>query len=279
MHISFDNTRRLALDEYYFIYKSVTFRLIQDDPAKHPDVLLTIIPQGDKAVEEHAYGQASEFLSALSWRNESEILVRHGGGYTVPENYTIHQIRRTNYDLPRLQMAGKMVLPKPSITPIPCIRTPEQRTAMTLFRDGRSTNHVYLSFLLYWQIMEVGGTKASVWVDKAHRKHSRDLHIDDYLKRLNLGGRSLGEYLDKDCRDSLAHIRRKPGKVSFSPDNAQDNKRIAISTAVVRNLSRFYIEEHLKVRELMYAIKATDQSLPEFFPESEVRMHPGIHAY
>lgn len=66
MHIGFDNNSRLWKDVYYFEYKGVRYKLIQNK-IKWCDVLLTIIPNhNDKRAIDYAYTNASEFLSALT---------------------------------------------------------------------------------------------------------------------------------------------------------------------------------------------------------------------
>ena len=69
MHIAFDNSLRLKNKIYYFEYKSVRFKLIQNNPRKWSDVLLTIVSIDDKKEKQKAYSTAGEFLSALSWKN------------------------------------------------------------------------------------------------------------------------------------------------------------------------------------------------------------------
>ena len=81
MHIGFDNTSRLCRDVYYFEYKGIRFKLIQNNIRKYCDVLLTIIPgRNNQEAQNIAYITAAEFLSALSWENNSLVKVHHEGG-------------------------------------------------------------------------------------------------------------------------------------------------------------------------------------------------------
>jgi hypothetical protein len=87
MQIGFDNSSRLYKKRYYFEYKGIRFKLIQNNFRKWCDVLLTIIPDHDKKAENQAYMIASEFLSALSWQNNSLAKVQQLGGIGIPETF------------------------------------------------------------------------------------------------------------------------------------------------------------------------------------------------
>jgi len=88
MHIGFDNSSRIWKDVYYFEYKSIRYKLIQNNIRKWCDVLLTIIPNDkDTKAMDYAYMNASEFLSALSWENNSQVKVRNLGGAGIPDNF------------------------------------------------------------------------------------------------------------------------------------------------------------------------------------------------
>ena len=75
MHIGFDNSARLSRGVYYFEYKGVRYKLIQNNIRRWCDVLLTILTTYDKKSVDHRYRTASEFLSALSWQNNSRVEV------------------------------------------------------------------------------------------------------------------------------------------------------------------------------------------------------------
>jgi hypothetical protein len=69
----------------------------------------------------------------------------------------------------------------------------------------------YLSFLFYWQVLEIEGYQAIGFIDKVYRKHRTHLRLSESeISRLPLAGRSLGKYLSDDCRHAIAHITRRP---------------------------------------------------------------------
>ncbi len=67
MDIALDNAHRLRRKSYLFEYQGFRFKLVQDNPRKWSDHLLTIVPQDDHALEDRAFMTAAEFASALSW--------------------------------------------------------------------------------------------------------------------------------------------------------------------------------------------------------------------
>lgn len=75
MDIGFDNSSRLCRNVYYFEYKGIRYKLIQNNMRKWCDVLITIV-ENDSLLKNQAYFVASEFLAALAWQNKSSIKLR-----------------------------------------------------------------------------------------------------------------------------------------------------------------------------------------------------------
>lgn len=179
MHICFDNSSLLPRNVYYLEYKGIRFKLIQNNSYKWSDVLLTIVPHNDRISEEQAFLAASEYLSALAWRNESRVTVWTSGGFGVPDNYKLRAARCRVFDLHRTPLAGYYI-DGYDIVEIPEIENEKQKSALMLFREANSSNNTYLSFLFYWQIMETGETEAIEWVNKIYKKNLRAVR---YSKR------------------------------------------------------------------------------------------------
>jgi len=278
LHIAFDNTRRLKKQVYYFRYRDHLFKLIQNSPRKHADVLLTLIPTARGEEEQIAYSLASEFLSALSWENNSQIAMRHGGGYGARDGVSLRSARCGIYDIPKLpsyysSMKGY------TIDRIPKVETEEQRTALTLFRDGYSSNHTYLSFLLYWQVLDTAGGIATEIATQIYGAHKRSLHIQSSIEQLNLGGQDLGDYLWERCRNAIAHIKRANNRTSIKPDNAEDNRRIFISTHIICEIARYFIRHYLNLSESLYLVRCRGITYPLYADEAFVRTHGCKMAY
>src|SRR5216684_5642407 len=108
MHIAFDNGRRLSRNVHYFAYKGVRFKLIQNNPRRWSDVLLTIIREvDDSAAKQLAFSAAGEFLSALSWHNVSPNGFRHIGGPGIGARFPLRSAQCRTFDFPRLPYQGE----------------------------------------------------------------------------------------------------------------------------------------------------------------------------
>jgi hypothetical protein len=148
------------------------------------------------------------------------------------------------------------------------VATEEQRIALALFREAFSSNKVMLSFLFYWQILEIADNKPSEWVDDlCGRLPKPDLPRRD-IGQLSLGSKSLGKYLWDDCRSAIAHIKREPGRgAELKFDLAMESTRLAVSTRVVESLARLYILETLRLRGKMRLRPGDDPVFPVFVDE------------
>jgi hypothetical protein len=263
MHIALDNSRRLNRKSYLFEYKGVRFKLAQDDPREWSDHLLTIIPQNDQVRESVVFATASEFASCLNWQNGACVGVHYAGGRGYPDDASLSEAIPSIRTFPRI--ANRGLVYGFDLTQLPLVRTQAQRVALALFREANSSNNEYLSFLFYWQTLEVDGGDPVGFVNKTLSRQSSHLgYSRDDLARLPLAGRSLGKYLLDNCRHAIAHIRRKPGAKTIDFDQLEDRVRIVLSTRVVREFARFYIREVLNLSEKLYLVRQTSRSFPVF---------------
>jgi hypothetical protein len=280
MHISFDNSGLLGRNVYYFEYRGIRFKLIQSTSLRWCSVLLTILPEDTATSRNQAYMAASEFLSALAWQNHSTVAMWDSRGLGVPKHLRLRQAKRFVFDLPRIAIRHKGRVVGLDICTLPKVETDEQRTALVLFREARSSNNCYLSFLFFWQVMETAGANIVEWVNSAYEKHRDALTITDYeLKRLPLKGGKLGNYLEDDCRHAIAHIRRYSWKTSLKLDTAVDNERIAVSSNIVERFAAFYIREELGLRKRQYLIRKGGKGFPVFVDEEYLSTHSCTIAY
>lgn len=263
MQIAFDNTRRLQRKRYLFEYRGVRFKLIQNNPRKWADHLITIVPQDNRTAREHVFSVASEFLSALAWENSADVAVWEAGGSGWPDDLPLQKAQPNIFVFPRIPFRGNVV--GYTLSQIPQIQNEAQRIALALFREARASNNDYLSFLFFWQVLEVDGHSAEGFVDQAFRKHRGRLRIDQsYISRLPLDGRTLGRYLLDDCRNAIAHIRRKPGKKKIDLDKPGERMRLAISVQVVEAFAEHYIKDVLSLTGRMYLVRPRRGDFPSF---------------
>jgi hypothetical protein len=280
MHIGFDNSSRLCRRVYYLQYKGIKYKLIQNNMRKWCDVLLTIIPGRDNEEEKNkAYITASEFLSALSWENNSQVKVHHIGGRGIPENFQLRKAKCSIRSFPRIPFMGYIV--GYDICRIPEIETEDQRNALILFREASSSNNDYLSFLFFWEILKIGRNNPVGWVNKTYRKNRHRIRVtNDQFGRLKLGGKRLGEYFLNDCRNAIAHISGlRAGKVKLKLDTPAEITRITISTWVIKEFARFYIRDKLKLDKSMYLMRKRGKGFPTYITEEDAKRFPGTIAY
>jgi len=281
MHIGFDNSSRLCRNVYYFEYKGVKFKLIQNNIRKWCDTLLTIIPgRNNEEVKQKAYIIASEFLSALSWENNSRVTIHPPGGAGVRENCQLKQAKSSIFDLPRIPTGGCLNVGH-DICRIPEIETEEQKDALILFREAYSSNNNYLSFFFFWQILEIGKNDPIGWINKAYRKSRNKIRLsNEQINRLPFAGKSLGDYFYDDCRNAIAHIcKRRAGKVRLKLDTPADNTRMAYSTWAIEKFARFYIADKLHLKKHMYLVRKYGTPFPVFVSEEEWKKFPWPIAY
>ncbi len=272
MHIGFDNSNRLCRNVYYFEYKSVRYKLIQNNSWKWCDVLLTIIPGSyDKKKNDHAYVVASEFLSALSWQIGSMVKLRHSGGAGVSDNCKLRNAKSVIRDFQKIPFVGHHV--GYDICTIPKIETEEQKTALILYREASSTNNDYLAFLFFWQVLGTINVDQIGWINKAYRRNRNKIRLtNDEINALPLKGKTPGGYL-KDCRDAIAHIvGRKAGKTILKLDTPEDNYKISISTRAIRAFAQFYIENKLELKKKMYLVRKNGRGFPTFVDEGDTNI-------
>jgi len=268
MHIAFDNINRLDRNVYYFKYKGIRFKLIQNSQ-KYQDVLLTILPEPSDQ-EEKIYKIASEYLSGLSWQNRAMVIIRYSGG-AGRTGITLRKAKCTMFDfreIPRGYYSGRGY----SILVIPKIENDRQRKGLALFRQAFSNLNPYFSLLFYWHVLQVGGRKppeVCKWIDRSIKR--KEVHVQkEDLTRLHLGKRTLGKYLHDDCRNAIAHIERYPGKKELEIDDLKDLERIHISTRIIEEFARFYIENELGLNKKLYLVRRKGRGFPVYVTEDEL---------
>ncbi len=226
--------------------------------------------------QQAAYAAAGEFLSALSWKNGSRIAFDYVGRIGWP---TAAPLRRANFRWtgpPQVPYQGHAL--GFDIDPIPTITNDDQRRALAMVREALSSNNVLLSFLLYWQVMEIGHARPSEWVNWVWKQPPPGFRVPTAdIAKLPLGALPLGDYLWEDCRSAIAHIRRSPGKRALRFDNIDEVGRLAFSSNVVAYFARQYIKRELGLTGKMFLARKRGRAFPEFVDEAS--FDPRTHAY
>jgi hypothetical protein len=280
MHIGFDNSSRLCRRVYYFKYKEIKFKLIQTE-SKWRDVLLTVTNDSKTKISpEKAFNSASEFLTALSWQNNSLVKFGHAGGPGVPEGYPLKKAKCRAFTFPEAPFIGRTVGYNLSI--LPEIETEEQKVALILFREARSSNNPYLSFLFYWQVLEVRRRDPIGWINKIFAKKRHKVYVtDEDLKVLGLGTKKLGNYFYDDRRNAIAHINtRCPGKAVLKFDTFEESHKAYASKHIMEEFARLFIRDELKLDKSLYLVRSKkDGGFPTYVDNAFLRQHGGKKAY
>ncbi len=270
MEIAFDNDRRLKRRSYLLEYRGFRFKLVQDNPRRWSDHLLTVLPNGTDKERQGAFAVACEFLGALSWELRARVAVREAGGRSWHNDRRLSKARPTIFSFPRISFGGGVISNSPNY--IPHVTTEEQRIALTLYREARASNNHYLSFLFLWQVLEVGGTDAEKFANKCQRSKPRELmlHMND-LSMLPLAGRQLGTYLSDEGRDAIAHIRRRSGEKRLALDDLADRRNIACAVRVAEGLAECYIRHHLGLAGQLCLMRRGTNGFPTYIGRGSTR--------
>ena len=193
------------------------------------------------------------------------------GGLGIPDNYTLQQSKCSSFVFPQIPFEGNVTGHNLSI--LPDIGNELQRKALILFREARSSNKVWLSFLFYWQIMEIGGGNPIQWVNNTYYKKRKIYINQEDLRQLSLGSRKIGEYFQDDCRHAIAHIRRHKGKTSLLFDVGDDNLRMIVSTRIVKKFAEHYISNMLGMKNKLYLVRNRRTDYPTYVKTEELRIH------
>src|SRR4051812_38050875 len=107
MHIALDNPFRFRGRVHYFEYNGIRFKLVQNNPQKWSDVLLTITegarPHPSVQV---ALTAASEFASALAWELDTGMSIRHIGGPGIRPAIRLKNAQCVTFVFPELPYRG-----------------------------------------------------------------------------------------------------------------------------------------------------------------------------
>src|SRR5437867_2834061 len=91
MNIAIDSSSRLDRRISYFEYKGVRFKLVQNNPQRHSDILLTLVALNEPSAQQRAYAAAAEWLSATAWENGSSAAIRDTTSFGVRPPITLRQ--------------------------------------------------------------------------------------------------------------------------------------------------------------------------------------------
>ena len=274
LDFSFNNSGRLTKRINYFRYRDVEFKLIQSPPEERSDHLLTLV-DSEKRDTEHAFRVASEFASAVAWQNGVRTAVWLSLTFT-PGAASLRAARPRFSGPPRIELGG---IRGCSIERLPSIENTEQREALAMFREAMASNSFYLRFLFMWHVLELlspaspgkAAQDAVKYVDDTLASPPQCLRIHEVrsdLEDISLGSRSVGEYLRDDCRHAVAHLKRDPLRGRhIDVDDLQDRRRMELSSRIVTEFARCFIEDRLGLRKRVYLEIGRRGAIPVYRPD------------
>jgi len=277
MNIAIDISARLSRRVSYFEYKGIRFKLVQNDPRRHSDILLTLVDLNDTSAQDRAYAAAAEWLSAVAWENGSYAAIRDTTSFGVRPPTTLRQCRPRVLTHPEIHFGAG--LRGQDILVIPNVETEEQRIALALIREATSSNKVWLAILFYWQILEVAGTDAVAWVNRVYYRDQK-VHVDEFLvKGLDLRGRRMGECFQEEGRHAIAHIRRKPGRRVLRFDEKPEIRRLNTTAHVLGKFAAHYIRTELRLARRMHLVRRRGRGFPIYVDEETLNHGRWTSAY
>lgn len=277
MQIEFDNTDFFWKNIFYFEYKDKRFKFIQNKRNKWSNVLITIVRgqrQNNSVEENNSYNIASEYLSALAWEHNSIMKVWNSDNYSmgIPED-----IRLSNAKVRRVFFRSAKSLYNYGYTDgssfqrIPKVENEKQRNALILYREARSTNNDYLSFLFFWQVLEIGYKGGPInWINKTWRNNQSKIKnsIKYDVEKISMGSKKIGEYLYQDCRTAIAHLYTlKKGKKSVKIDSLDDNIRFMRGRRIIQEFAQFYIKNELNLQKKLFLVRKSKNGFPVYLEE------------
>jgi len=278
MQIEFDNTMFFWKNIFYFEYKDKKFKFIQNKRSKWSNILITIIKgrmQNNSVEENRTYDIASEYLSALAWEHNSIIKVWRSDNYGmgIPED-----IRLSNKKVRRVFFRSVKSLYNhgygynSDFQRIPKVENEEQRNALILYREARSTNNDYLSFLFFWQVLEIrhkGGP--ANWINKTWRNNQSKIKdsIKYDVEKISMGSKKIGEYLYQDCRTAISHLYtlKREGVKNIKIDSLDDNIRFMRGRRIIQEFAQIFIKNELNLQNRLFLVRKGKNDFPVYLDE------------
>jgi hypothetical protein len=268
-HIGFDSSVRLPGNVYFFEYQGVRFKLVQNNPRKYSNHLLTIVRDHDTATRSAAFRAAAGFLSAWAFGEHAAVMLWDSGGSGRTPNRPLRSAKPNIFGPPKLGSRG-LVMIGGELCTIPHVENEQQRIALALFREAKASNNDYLSLLFFWQVLEVAGEKSRVVADRFMAQAKKHPRLDRlYIDQLLLGGRSLGTYLEDDCRHSIAHIKRWAGRRATDLDLLEERLRITKSARAAEALAETFIRDELGLTKSTILVRPRSGGFPRFVPADD----------
>jgi len=209
---AFDSTCEFPFQKCMFKFQGREL-VIYSGNEEHCDIIQTIIADPDEW--EEVVQIINKFLFCFGWDNKCSF--HYTGSIDVGISSSVDLL---SID-PVLKVKRKFRTHVGFSTTIHTNK-PELDLALSLYNDAHYSNDVFFEFFCYWKILEIPypGKKLSAtdWINDAIQK-KKNILIFDEIEELIKQKKDIGEYFRSQCRNSIAHVERKPTVVSFKPND------------------------------------------------------------
>jgi len=185
---------------------------------------------------EQACQVAYEFLSVLSWVNQTGIVERFS-------------VFSTAAPMAIGKRECRLVGGAPPQEYLPSPDDPRARLALALYREGLSANMVTYRFLAFFKIINMlhrMGQDQQKWINDTLSKIT-DYEASTRVAQISKTVSDIGKYLYVSGRCSVAHAFSTP---VANPDSPQDIQRLRADLPVMQALAEYAIENEFGVKSV-----------------------------
>ena len=241
--ISVDTNASMRNKFYYVFYKGTKFKYIRNDNKSYTDTLVAFINNNDT---EEAYRLMTEFMRAFAYKNNLSILFSLIMSSEGISEHDITSFVGGVYDRKHVPIDTRV----DELAIVCLIDNDNKSELLRLFTEADSANNIYLKILFYWHSLVYPARKedeAIYYIDSNAKKIS---YISEYIEFLRqekvfgeFEGKTLGEYIRSNVRNSIAHIvRDRNNFVSLSIDAMSQLQALHCVKQILREVSRHRLD-------------------------------------
>jgi hypothetical protein len=189
----------------------------------------------NQLTQEDAVKLCREFLSALSWVEDSKVIeVMHLGGspfVLLVGGFSGTRSTNTYFEIEYLPEAIN----------------DQARLALALYREAIGLNSIPYQFLGYSKIINIIQNKGKdqvQWINSSLQKIT-EKHLVTLIDEIKTINSDVGDYLYADCRCAIAHAHNP--KQLVNPDLQDDLDRLRKSEPIIKKLAVIAIEDELGI--------------------------------
>ena len=181
----------------------------------------------------------NKFLNSFGWANYCSFEY---------EGYCVFGLRE---ELDLMKIGPRFQVPRNSrnlavnFEVVAKVPTNELEIALSLFNEAKFTHNIFHKFFCFWKILSIRypnrSTKnASDYINQAIQ--DKNVYKDRFIKELLDKKINVGKHLYENFRCAIAHITRKPVKLSF---NEKDFREVSGACNSIEHFVQYFIRNEL----------------------------------